>query len=159
MFLFFLSIFFFVDIFILFLYFLFFTSFFLSFSYLFIYTHSPSTQTHHKHIQSRRITLFECPNDINSMIDICKVADLVLMMIDASFGFEMELFELLNVLQTHGMPKVMGILTHLDLFKKQKQIRKVCFIPPLCYSPPSLPPSLSPPSPSLSHSPLPSPSF
>jgi ribosome biogenesis protein BMS1 len=31
----------------------------------------------------------ECNNDMNSMIDIAKVADLVLLMIDASFGFEM----------------------------------------------------------------------
>lgn len=31
----------------------------------------------------------ECNNDMNSMIDVAKVADLVLLMIDASFGFEM----------------------------------------------------------------------
>lgn len=31
----------------------------------------------------------ECNNDLNSMIDVAKVADLVLLMIDASFGFEM----------------------------------------------------------------------
>ena len=33
------------------------------------------------------------------------------------YGFEMETFEFLNVLQTHGFPKVMGVLTHLDHFK------------------------------------------
>ena len=31
----------------------------------------------------------ECNNDLNSMIDIGKVADLVLLLVDASFGFEM----------------------------------------------------------------------
>lgn len=31
----------------------------------------------------------ECNNDLNSMIDVAKIADLVLLMIDASFGFEM----------------------------------------------------------------------
>lgn len=31
----------------------------------------------------------ECNNDLNSMIDVGKVADLVLLMIDASLGFEM----------------------------------------------------------------------
>jgi len=31
----------------------------------------------------------ECKNDLNSMIDIGKVADLVLLLVDASFGFEM----------------------------------------------------------------------
>ena len=48
------------------------------------------------------------------MIDVAKVADLILMTIDASFGFEMETFEFLNVLQAHGFPKIMGVLTHLD---------------------------------------------
>ena len=39
--------------------------------------------------RKRRITFFECPNDIHSMTDLSKVADLVLLMIDASYGFEM----------------------------------------------------------------------
>lgn len=49
--------------------------------------------------KKRRITLVECNNDINSMIDLAKVADLVLLLIDASFGFEMEIFEFLNICQ------------------------------------------------------------
>ena len=40
-----------------------------------------------------RITLFECPTELNAMIDLAKVADLVLLLIDASYGFEMESFE------------------------------------------------------------------
>jgi ribosome biogenesis protein BMS1 len=39
--------------------------------------------------KKRRLTFMECNNDMNSMIDVAKVADLVLLMIDASFGFEM----------------------------------------------------------------------
>lgn len=39
--------------------------------------------------KKRRLTFIECNNDINSMIDVAKVVDLVLLMIDASFGFEM----------------------------------------------------------------------
>ncbi|KAJ3120346.1 Glycoside hydrolase 2 (Mannanase, beta-galactosidase) [Nowakowskiella sp. JEL0407] len=74
--------------------------------------------------KSRRITFFECNNDLNSMIDIAKVADLVLLLIDASFGFEMETFEFLNILQTHGMTRVMGVLTHLDGFKDNKRLKK-----------------------------------
>lgn len=74
--------------------------------------------------KTRRLTFIECNNDINSMVDVGKVADLVLLMIDASFGFEMETFEFLNVLQTHGFPKVMGVLTHLDKFKDSKRLRK-----------------------------------
>ena len=39
--------------------------------------------------KKKRITFVECNNDLNSMIDIAKVADLVLLMIDGSYGFEM----------------------------------------------------------------------
>uniref|UniRef100_A0A673MJU0 Bms1-type G domain-containing protein n=1 Tax=Sinocyclocheilus rhinocerous TaxID=307959 RepID=A0A673MJU0_9TELE len=74
--------------------------------------------------KKRRLTLIECNNDINSMIDLAKVADLVLMLIDASFGFEMETFEFLNICQVHGFPRVMGVLTHLDTFKNNKTLSK-----------------------------------
>ncbi|XP_033193694.1 ribosome biogenesis protein BMS1 homolog isoform X2 [Bombus vancouverensis nearcticus] len=67
----------------------------------------------------------ECNNDLNSMIDIAKVADLVLLLVDASFGFEMEIFEFLNICQVHGMPRIMGVLTHLDLVKNAKQLKKI----------------------------------
>lgn len=49
--------------------------------------------------KKRRLTIMECNNDLNSMIDTAKVADLVLLLIDASFGFEMEVFEFLNICQ------------------------------------------------------------
>ena len=74
--------------------------------------------------KKRRITFFECRNDLHSMCDLAKTADLVLLLVDASFGFEMETFEFLNILKTHGFPKVMGILTHLDHFKANKTLNK-----------------------------------
>lgn len=74
--------------------------------------------------KKRRISLFECPSDLSAMIDLAKVADLVLLLVDASFGFEMETFEFLNILQVHGFPKVMGVLTHLDGFKQNKRLKK-----------------------------------
>uniref|UniRef100_A0A665TS47 BMS1 ribosome biogenesis factor n=1 Tax=Echeneis naucrates TaxID=173247 RepID=A0A665TS47_ECHNA len=74
--------------------------------------------------KKRRLTFMECNNDINTMIDLAKVADLVLMLIDASFGFEMETFEFLNICQVHGSPRIMGVLTHLDSFKNNKALRK-----------------------------------
>nr|XP_023014590.1 ribosome biogenesis protein BMS1 homolog [Leptinotarsa decemlineata] len=73
--------------------------------------------------KKRRITFIECNNDINSMIDLAKVADLVLLLCDASFGFEMEVFEFLNICQVHGMPRIMGVLTHLDMIKKSKTLK------------------------------------
>ncbi|KAI9294112.1 DUF663-domain-containing protein [Neoconidiobolus thromboides FSU 785] len=72
--------------------------------------------------KNRRLTFLESTNDINAMVDIGKVADLVLLMIDASYGFEMETFEFLNVLQAHGFPKVIGVLTYLDKFRDSKKL-------------------------------------
>ncbi|OAX79858.1 hypothetical protein ACJ72_05820 [Emergomyces africanus] len=74
----------------------------------------------------RRLTFLECPSDsLASMIDIAKIADIVLLMIDGNYGFEMETMEFLNALSSSGMPgNVFGILTHLDLFKKQSTLRQ-----------------------------------
>uniref|UniRef100_A0A8C9GDD4 Bms1-type G domain-containing protein n=1 Tax=Piliocolobus tephrosceles TaxID=591936 RepID=A0A8C9GDD4_9PRIM len=74
--------------------------------------------------KKRRLSIIECGCDINMMIDLAKAADLVLMLIDASFGSEMETFEFLNICQVHGFPKIMGVLTHLDSFKHNKQLKK-----------------------------------
>lgn len=73
----------------------------------------------------RRLTFIECPSDsLAAMIDVAKIADIVLLMIDGNYGFEMETMEFLNALSTSGMPgNVFGILTHLDLFKKQSTLR------------------------------------
>ncbi|KAK9464961.1 hypothetical protein V1512DRAFT_277839 [Lipomyces arxii] len=71
----------------------------------------------------RRLTFIECANDLNSMIDIAKIADLVLLMIDGNFGFEMETMEFLNILAPHGFPRILGIATHLDLFKSPSTLR------------------------------------
>ncbi|KAL4785373.1 hypothetical protein BJX76DRAFT_181160 [Aspergillus varians] len=73
----------------------------------------------------RRLTILECPSDsLASMIDVAKIADIVLLMIDGNYGFEMETMEFLNALSTSGMPgNVFGILTHLDFFKKQSTLR------------------------------------
>ncbi|KAL9079263.1 MAG: hypothetical protein Q9157_001834 [Trypethelium eluteriae] len=73
----------------------------------------------------RRLTFIECPSDsLASMIDLAKVVDIVLLMIDGNYGFEMETMEFLNILSAQGMPgNVFGILTHLDLFRKQDTLR------------------------------------
>ena len=73
----------------------------------------------------KRLTFLECPSDsLAAMIDVAKIADIVLLMIDGNYGFEMETMEFLNALSTSGMPgNVFGILTHLDLFKKQSTLR------------------------------------
>lgn len=75
--------------------------------------------------KKRRITLIECANDLNSMIDVAKIADLCLLMINAKHGFQMETFEFLNIAQTHGMPRVLGVLSHLDAFKDVQKLKDV----------------------------------
>eukprot|EP00906_Rhabdomonas_costata_P026713 RCo038042 len=74
--------------------------------------------------RGRRATFVECGSDINSMCDVARVADLVLMVVDASYGFEMETFEYLNIAQSHGFSKVFGVLTHLDYIKSSKALKK-----------------------------------
>ncbi|XAR58130.1 hypothetical protein NMG60_11026525 [Bertholletia excelsa] len=74
--------------------------------------------------KQRRLQFVECPNDINGMIDAAKFADLALLLVDGSYGFEMETFEFLNLLHNHGFPKIMGVLTHLDKFKDVKKLKK-----------------------------------
>lgn len=57
-------------------------------------------------------------------MDMAKVADIVLLMIDGNYGFEMETMEFLNILAATGMPgNVFGILTHLDLFRKPQGLK------------------------------------
>ena len=37
----------------------------------------------------------------------------------------METFEFLNIAQIYGLPRIMGVLTHMDLYKKMnKQLNK-----------------------------------
>ena len=51
---------------------------------------------------------------------MCGVADLVILMIDASYGFEMETFEFLKTYFEAILFPVVGVLTHLDAFKQSK---------------------------------------
>ena len=49
------------------------------------------------------ITLTGLLQDLHGMLDAAKYADLVLLLIDGGFGFEMETFEFLNILQVRGV--------------------------------------------------------
>ncbi|KAK3687495.1 hypothetical protein B0T22DRAFT_403436 [Podospora appendiculata] len=74
--------------------------------------------------KKQRLTFVECPNELEAMVDMAKVADIVLLMIDGNYGFEMETMEFLNILAATGMPgNVFGVLTHLDLFRKPQALK------------------------------------
>jgi len=47
-----------------------------------------------------------------------------LLLIDASFDYEMETLEFINICHVHGFPKIIGVLTHLDSFCDKKKLRK-----------------------------------
>ncbi|KAL5110356.1 Ribosome biogenesi protein bms1 [Taenia crassiceps] len=70
-----------------------------------------------------RLTLIECDCNINSMIDIAKISDLILLVVNTSKGLEMYHFEFITMLQVHGMPRVIPILNHLDQFKELSSSR------------------------------------
>lgn len=67
----------------------------------------------------------EADNEIGELTDQCKVPDVVLMLVDASLGFEMQTFEALTVMQNHAFPRCIGVVSHLDYFQKQAQMKKV----------------------------------
>ncbi|KAJ6256945.1 Ribosome biogenesis protein bms1 [Drechslerella dactyloides] len=74
--------------------------------------------------KKRRLTFLECDPSLPAMIDTAKIADIVLLLIDGNFGFEMETMEFLNIMSCHGMPSnIFGILTHLDLFKSPATLK------------------------------------
>lgn len=74
--------------------------------------------------KARRVTFVECPNDLKSMCDLAKVVDYVFLLIDGCYGLEMETFEFLSIAQVHGMPKMCGVVTHLDQLKTGKALKK-----------------------------------
>ncbi|GMI00985.1 hypothetical protein TrLO_g5990 [Triparma laevis f. longispina] len=73
--------------------------------------------------KTRRVTFLEVPTTTAGQLDCAKVSDLNLLLIDASYGFEMETFEYLNILQTHGLSKCICVLTNLDSLKTAKALR------------------------------------
>lgn len=74
--------------------------------------------------RSRRLTFLECPNNLNAMCDVAKTADVILLMVDGSYGFEMETFEFLNIAQIHGFPRIIGIVSHLDTLPDNKALKR-----------------------------------
>eukprot|EP01054_Gregarina_sp_Poly1_P005693 Gregarina_sp_Poly_1__5692@NODE_2_length_28028_cov_167_134223_g1_i0_p2_GENE_NODE_2_length_28028_cov_167_134223_g1_i0NODE_2_length_28028_cov_167_134223_g1_i0_p2_ORF_typecomplete_len1075_score187_84RIBIOP_C/PF04950_12/7e02RIBIOP_C/PF04950_12/2e77AARP2CN/PF08142_12/6_3e24PduVEutP/PF10662_9/1_1e12GTP_EFTU/PF00009_27/9_2e10AAA_22/PF13401_6/2_1e05AAA_16/PF13191_6/4_1e05Adeno_IVa2/PF02456_15/2_4e05NACHT/PF05729_12/0_00018NACHT/PF05729_12/6e02AAA_30/PF13604_6/8_8e05KAP_NTPase/PF07693_14/0_0002KAP_NTPase/ len=74
--------------------------------------------------KARRLTFIECPNDLPGMMDLAKVTDLAIVMIDSESGLEMTTFEFINIMQNHGFPRILGVLTKLDRFKDNKSLKK-----------------------------------
>ena len=74
--------------------------------------------------KNQRLTFIECPNDISSLDDCSKIVDIAILLIDARVGFEMETFEFISLLKNHGFTQIVGVITHMDDFKKNKSLSK-----------------------------------
>ncbi|CAH8534153.1 unnamed protein product [Heterobilharzia americana] len=75
--------------------------------------------------KKERFTFIECGCDINSMLDAAKIADVVLLLVNVRAGLEMYHFEFINMVQAHGMPRVIPVLNHLDTFKDSSSSRSL----------------------------------
>ena len=75
--------------------------------------------------KTRRITFIQVENTIESLIDSSKIADIVILMINAKDGLDMSTMEYIHCLQSHGMPKIISVITHLDHYKENKQQRNI----------------------------------
>ena len=59
------------------------------------------------------------------LIDLAKIADVSLIMIDATVGLEIETFEYISMLKNHGSTCILGVLTHMDDLKQGKSLTKI----------------------------------
>lgn len=46
---------------------------------------------------TKRITLFDCPTSLTAILDVARVVDLVILVIDCSKGIETDIYEYLNI--------------------------------------------------------------
>ncbi len=56
--------------------------------------------------------------------DVLLRSDCMLALLPKTPGLQPSTLKVYLLLQTHGFPKVMGVLTHLDSFKDQKRLKK-----------------------------------
>lgn len=75
--------------------------------------------------RDKRITLFECNDDIHQFVDSAKVSDMVIFVIDTTVGLECTTFEYISLLMSHGLPKVMFVVTHTDKNNDKKLFKKI----------------------------------
>lgn len=73
--------------------------------------------------KTKRITFYDVPSSIPAILDISKLVNLVILVVNAKVGLEVEHYEYLNILQATGFPRVFTVFTHLDEFHKIKALR------------------------------------
>jgi len=66
----------------------------------------------------------ESLQDNISLSNLSKGSDIALSVVDAFFGLEIETFEFFSFAYSHGTPRVINILTHVDFFSNWKNLKK-----------------------------------
>lgn len=75
--------------------------------------------------KDKRITLFECDDDIHQFVDTSKISDMVIFVINATIGLECDTLEYLSLLVAQGLPKIMFIVTFVDRNNDKKLFKKI----------------------------------
>mmetsp|Transcript_38973 Transcript_38973/g.79785 ORF Transcript_38973/g.79785 Transcript_38973/m.79785 type:complete len:310 (+) Transcript_38973:52-981(+) len=70
------------------------------------------------------IVLLEGHSDILSAVNLSKASEIVILVIDGFFGLELETFEFITLSKMNGVKKIICVVTHLDLFKKWKRLKR-----------------------------------
>mmetsp|Transcript_4395 Transcript_4395/g.8506 ORF Transcript_4395/g.8506 Transcript_4395/m.8506 type:complete len:283 (+) Transcript_4395:409-1257(+) len=60
-----------------------------------------------------------------SLVSLIKISNIIVIMIDGFFGLELDTFELINLARMEGVKKIFFVISHLDLFKKWKTLKKI----------------------------------
>lgn len=66
----------------------------------------------------------ESPLESLSISNLTKISDIAILVIDCFFGLELETFECISFLNSHGTPRIVCVLTHLDVFTNWKTLKK-----------------------------------
>ena len=74
--------------------------------------------------EGERIFFIENIADTFSFVHSLNFSELVILLIDGFFGVELETFETITLVKNSNLKRYIFILTHLDLFKTWKSLKK-----------------------------------
>jgi len=72
----------------------------------------------------KNFLFIESTSDTLDLLNLSKISDIVVFMIDGYFGLELETFEFMNFIRNNKKKRIFFIITHLDLFKNWKNLKK-----------------------------------
>lgn len=82
-------------------------------------------------VSNIRVTLLECCPGFHRALRLFHIVDVILCMVDATSGYEIELYELSCLIQVFGFTRLACVLTHLDRICNVKSL--ACIVRQLRY--------------------------